>query len=52
MRLGALVGLVPIIGLLALWQIAVAAHLYPPVLLPPPAKVAVGWGPVQPRGLV
>ena len=40
MRLGALVGLVPIVGLLALWQIAVALHLYPPVLLPPPVKVA------------
>ena len=40
MRLGALVGLVPLLGFLLLWQIAVAAHLYPPVLLPPPAKVA------------
>ena len=40
MRLGAFVGLIPIIALLALWQITVAAHLYPPVLLPPPAKVA------------
>src|ERR1700737_4262846 len=40
MRLRALVGLVPIFGLLALWQIAVTLHLYPPVLLPAPAKVA------------
>jgi ABC-type nitrate/sulfonate/bicarbonate transport system permease component len=40
MRLGGLVGLIPILGLLVLWQIAVAVHLYPPVLLPPPAKVA------------
>jgi len=43
MRLNALVGLVPIVGLLALWQIAVAAHLYPPVLLPAPAKVAAAF---------
>src|SRR5258708_38806263 len=40
MRLGGVVGLVPILGFLVLWQIAVAAHLYPPVLLPSPAKVA------------
>ena len=40
MPLRGLVGLVPIVGLLALWQIAVAMHLYPPVLLPAPAKVA------------
>jgi len=42
-RLGGLVGLVPIIGLLLLWQIAVAIHLYPPVLLPAPAKVAAAF---------
>src|SRR5712671_2493695 len=40
MRLGGLVGLLPILGLLVLWQIAVAVQLYPPVLLPSPAKVA------------
>ena len=38
MRLGGLVGLVPLLGFLLLWQIAVAAHLYPPVLLPPPGQ--------------
>ena len=43
MRLGGLVGLVPLLGFLLLWQIAVAAHLYPPVLLPPPAKVAAAF---------
>src|SRR5216683_8371335 len=43
MRLGGLVGLVPLLGFLLLWQIAVAVHLYPPVLLPPPAKVAAAF---------
>jgi ABC-type nitrate/sulfonate/bicarbonate transport system permease component len=40
MRASRLVGLLPIAGLLLLWQLAVLAHLYPPVLLPSPAKVA------------
>jgi ABC-type nitrate/sulfonate/bicarbonate transport system permease component len=39
MPLRKLVGLLPIAGLLLAWQAAVAAHLYPPVLLPSPAKV-------------
>ena len=42
------IGLLPIIGLLVLWQIAVTAEVYPPVLLPAPLKVAaafVNWGP-------
>src|SRR5260370_10462041 len=43
MRLGGLVGLPPPLGFLLLWQIAVAMHLYPPVLLPPPAKVAAAF---------
>jgi ABC-type nitrate/sulfonate/bicarbonate transport system permease component len=34
-----LLGLLPLAGLLLLWQLAVMAHLYPPVLLPSPAKV-------------
>jgi ABC-type nitrate/sulfonate/bicarbonate transport system permease component len=40
MRLGRLIGLLPIVGILLLWQVAVMAQLYPPVLLPAPAKVA------------
>ncbi len=43
MRTGRLIGLVPIVGLLALWQVAVMANVYPPVLLPPPAKVAAAF---------
>ena len=43
MQAGRLLGLVPIAGLLGLWQIAVMAHIYPPVLLPPPAKVAAAF---------
>ena len=43
-----LIGLLPLIALLALWQLVVAAQIYPPVLLPSPAKVAaafVQWAP-------
>jgi len=40
MRLGRWVGVLPILGLLVLWQAAVEAKLYPQVLLPPPLKVA------------
>jgi ABC-type nitrate/sulfonate/bicarbonate transport system permease component len=40
MRAGRLVGLLPIMGLVAAWQLAVMAKIYPPVLLPPPLKVA------------
>ncbi len=46
---GRLVGLLPILALIGLWQVAVSAKLYPPVLLPSPGKVAgafVQWGPV------
>ncbi|MEJ1977974.1 MAG: ABC transporter permease [Acetobacteraceae bacterium] len=39
MQVSRLLGLLPIVGLLLLWQAAVSAHLYPPVLLPSPAKV-------------
>ncbi len=39
-----LVGLLPILALLAAWQVAVWARLYPPVLLPPPAKVVAAFG--------
>ena len=42
-------GLAPIAALLVLWQAAVTAHLYPPVLLPAPARVAeafVQWAPL------
>ncbi len=44
-----LLGLLPILGLVALWQAVVSAGVYPPVLLPGPAKVLgafVQWGPV------
>ncbi|HWK47764.1 MAG TPA: ABC transporter permease [Stellaceae bacterium] len=43
MQPGRLVGLVPMLGLLVLWQVAVLMHLYPQVLLPPPAKVAAAF---------
>ena len=33
-------GILPLVALLLLWQLAVEAHLYPQVLLPPPVKVA------------
>lgn len=42
-------GLVPLLVLLGVWQVAVVAQVYPPVLLPSPAKVAgafVQWGPL------
>ena len=38
-----LIGLVPLLALLAAWQGAVWAQIYPPVLLPPPAKVAAAF---------
>jgi len=47
--LNRLLGLLPILSLLGLWQAVVSAGVYPPVLLPSPAKVAgafVQWGPV------
>ncbi|WP_158744005.1 ABC transporter permease [Acidisphaera sp. L21] len=47
-RLSRLAGLLPIVALVAAWQLAVSLQLYPPVLLPAPAKVAdsfVRWGP-------
>ena len=34
-------GLIPLIALLAAWQFAAAAEIYPPVLLPSPARVAM-----------
>ena len=34
-------GLLPLIALLAAWQLAAAAEIYPPVLLPSPARVAM-----------
>jgi ABC-type nitrate/sulfonate/bicarbonate transport system permease component len=37
-------GLLPLLVLLAAWQAAVAAQIYPPVLLPPPAKVLAAFG--------
>ena len=40
MRSTRLVGLLPLLGLLVLWQVAVWAQVYPQVLLPPPMKVA------------
>lgn len=49
MRACRFLGVVPILALLATWQVAVVAKWYPPVLLPSPAKVAgafVTWGPV------
>ena len=49
MRPGRLLGLVPLIGLVAVWQAAVWAAIYPPVLLPSPGKVLAAfgqWGPV------
>ncbi len=42
-------GLAPLLALLGVWQVAVMARFYPPVLLPSPAKVAgafVQWGPL------
>ena len=38
-----ILGLLPMLALLAAWQAAVWAHLYPPVLLPPPAKVVAAF---------
>ncbi len=43
MKLGRLIGLLPILALVALWQAAVMAHVYPPVLLPPPLKVLAAF---------
>ncbi|GAC1343759.1 MAG: ABC transporter permease [Acetobacteraceae bacterium] len=48
-RAGPFLGLLPLLGLIGLWQVAVAAHWYPPVLLPAPAKVVdafVQWAPL------
>jgi len=48
-RLGPALGLIPLLLLLAGWQVAVVLRVYPPVLLPSPAKVAgafVQWGPL------
>ena len=39
-----LIGLLPLLGLIVAWQLAVMAKVYPPVLLPPPAKVVVAFG--------
>jgi ABC-type nitrate/sulfonate/bicarbonate transport system permease component len=47
-RAGAILGLLPLLGLLVAWQIAFSARIYPPVLLPSPGQVAaafVQWGP-------
>jgi ABC-type nitrate/sulfonate/bicarbonate transport system permease component len=38
--LNRLLGLTPLLALLAAWQAASVAHLYPPVLLPAPLRVA------------
>ena len=38
-----ILGLLPIAALLAAWQAAVWAHIYPPVLLPPPVKVVTAF---------
>ncbi len=43
MALRRLVGLLPLGALVLLWQLAVSAHLYPPVLLPSPAKVVAAF---------
>lgn len=46
--LSKIVGVVPILALLVVWQAVVMAEVYPSVLLPAPAKVAnafVQWGP-------
>ncbi|MGI4951485.1 MAG: ABC transporter permease [Janthinobacterium lividum] len=48
MRIPRVVGLLPMLGLLVLWEAVVLAGIYPPVLLPSPLKVlqAFGqWGP-------
>ncbi len=44
MRIGRFVGLVPLLGLILLWQGAVWAQIYPPVLLPAPMKVLGAFG--------
>jgi ABC-type nitrate/sulfonate/bicarbonate transport system permease component len=36
-------GLLPLLALLAAWQVATWAQIYPPILLPPPAKVAAAF---------
>ena len=36
-------GLLPILGLLALWQLVVLARIYPPVLLPSPERVVAAF---------
>jgi ABC-type nitrate/sulfonate/bicarbonate transport system permease component len=44
MRFTRLVGVLPLLALLALWQVAVWAKVYPQVLLPPPMKVVAAFG--------
>jgi ABC-type nitrate/sulfonate/bicarbonate transport system permease component len=39
-----LFGLLPLLGLLVAWQLAVLAGLYPPVLLPAPSSVVAAFG--------
>src|SRR5258708_35597782 len=41
MRLRGALGLLPLALLLIAWELAVQFKVYPPVLLPPPAKVAL-----------
>ncbi len=44
MSLPRMAGLLPIAALVVAWQVAVSVHLYPPVLLPAPAKVVAAFG--------
>ena len=47
-RLAPALGLLPLAALLLLWQLAVIARIYPPVLLPAPLQVAqafIRWAP-------
>ena len=39
LRLGRAIGLLPLLALLGLWQLVVTLQVYPPILLPSPAKV-------------
>jgi ABC-type nitrate/sulfonate/bicarbonate transport system permease component len=43
MKLPGIVGILPILGLLVVWQVAAMAGLYSVVLLPPPADVAAAF---------
>jgi ABC-type nitrate/sulfonate/bicarbonate transport system permease component len=38
-----ILSLLPLVALVAAWQAATAAQLYPPILLPPPAKVLAAF---------